>query len=685
MKKLILALALGVMSAASAEPLPDPQTVLATLDRASAAEIKSMRESAMPMNGVNAPKEISAGWVSAAYYVGAAKLARVTKDPTTLNFLSEVAGHFNYALTGATTMTGMLHADNVAMGDLYEELYARRREPGTLLPLRQRLDFQLPHLTRQPEPEKLVWWWCDALFMAPPVLARMSALTGDSGYLGAMDVQWWRTTEKLYDRDEHLMYRDERFIGKKSDSGKKIFWSRGDGWVMAGTARVLESMPADFASRPRYVKLFQEMAEKIATLQRPDGLWTTNLLDPKAAPEGETSGTGFYTYALAFGINHGILERKKYLPHVLKGWAALNAHLLPSGLLGSVQKIGDRPVPPAPEDTAPYAQGAFILAGLEVMKLGEPISALPIAEPNGDLSKPQTADPLSYDPAKASGGTLPRMAFQLAPPKQGEDKPAAIVRYAPYRYDDILWENDRIAHRLYGPALEKYEPPSGSGIDIWGKRVRYPFMERQLATGHQHDFHGDGLDFYNVGAARGDGGLGIWYANKLWTSRNYRSFKILNPGPEVASFSLEYAPWPVDVVRKVWEHRELSLPLGTNFTKQVSTISSDDPSELVVGIGINKKATSDKAGDYSWDATSGKLVVWEKTDPDKGTMGLALMVDPAQVAGFVQDAENFLVLVKVTPGKPFTYYSGGCWDKGLDFHSRGEWEEYVKAQKPVFP
>jgi len=297
---------------------------------------------------------------------------------------------------------------------------------------------------------------------------------------------------------------------------------------------------------------------------------------------------------------------------------------------------------------------------------------------------------LSLVPAAAGSGpstdgvVTPRAHGQLAPPPAGADKPAALVRYAPYRYDDILWENDRIAHRLYGPALQAAEPPSGSGIDVWGKHVRYPFMERQLATGNQHDYQGEGLDFYNVGTARGDGGLGIWFDNKLWVSRNYKSYKIINPGPKVASFSLDYAPWPVDVVRKVWEHRELTLPQATNFTRQVSTISSDDPSPLVVGIGINRHATSDQTAAYKWDAATGKLTVWEKTDPDKGTMGLALMVDPAQVAGFVQDADNFLVLVKVTPGRPFVYYSGGCWDKGLDFHSRPEWEAYVAAQKGDF-
>lgn len=681
-----LALFLAVGGCAQAEALPDPDAVMKTLERANTAEIANLRSGGVPLLTGNTVREISSNWVSAAYFVGAARYARLTNDAATLQFLTEVAEHFNYAPRGAKNDIAMLDADNIAIGDLYEELYARRREPGMLAPLRLRLDAQRPHLTREPAPEHLVWWWCDALFMAPPVYTRMAALTGDQSYLGAMDVQWWRSIDRLYDKKLKLVLRDERFLERKDENGQKIVWSRGDGWVMAGIARVLESLPADYPSRPRYIALFKNMAAKLATLQRKEGLWPTSLLNDKAYPDAETSGTAFYTYALAWGINHNILERKKYLPHVLKGWTALNAQLLPSGLLGLVQKTGDQPAPTKPEEIGLYGQGGFLLAGLEVMNLGKPATALPIAEPQKDKEQPPVnKNPLAYDPASEPAvQKLPKMSFQLAPPKAGEDKPAAIVRYAPYRYDDILWENDRIAHRLYGPALEKFEPPSGSGIDAWGKRVRYPFMERQLATGRQHDFHGDGIDYYNVGTARGDGGLGIWADNKLWVSRNYKTYKILNPGPEVASFSLDYAPWPVGVNRKVWEHRELSLPLGTNFTKQVSTISSDDPSELIVAIGLNKHATSDKTAEHIWDAKTGKLVIWEKADPDKGSMGLALMVNPAQVAGFVEEADNFLVLVKVSPGKPFTYYSGACWDKGLDFHSRSEWEHYVTEQKPTF-
>ena len=145
---------------------------------------------------------------------------------------------------------------------------------------------------------------------------------------------------------------------------------------------------------------------------------------------------------------------------------------------------------------------------------------------------------------------------------------------ADYRYGDLLWENDRIAFRIYSRALESAEPPSSSGIDAWGKRVRWPYMNRQLRTGDQHADHGEGLDFYNVGTGRGVGGLGIWHDNKLWTSRNYVRPHIASAGPQVADFTVDYEPWPVDVARSVSETRRFTLPAGTNFTRLTSTLRS---------------------------------------------------------------------------------------------------------------
>ncbi len=712
-------------SAAATAQVPDAAAVLAVLTRANKAQIDAMRAEPIPLTTGGAVREISSNWVSATYYVGAARLARVTGDVETLKFLTEAAEHYNYALRGARSGKAMLNADEWAIGDLYQELYARRGQEGVIMPLRQRLDWALPHLRRQPVPEHLVWWWSDALFMAPPVLSRMGAMTGEKKYFDAMDTQWWRTFARLYDPDESLYFRDERFIERRDENGRKIFWSRGNGWVMGGMARLLESLPADYINRPRYLAIFRAMSARVAGLQRADGLWAASLMQPERFPEAETSGSAFFVYALAWGINHGVLDRATYLPLVVKGWSALERQVLPNGMIGAVQKTGDQPVTTAPTDIGPYGTGAFLLAGLEVMNLGKPQTALPLADPKSDpatlvsASTPTPALPrtvrgpeetqrhatemkavaaLAYDPAIEGPGlapaqvppaapgqpTPPKMIYRLTPPAAGQDKPRATVRYAPERYDDILWENDRTAHRIYGPALEQYEPPSTSGIDAWGKSVRYPFMTRQLRTGDQHAYHGEGIDYYNVKTYRGAGGLGVWDGGKLWVSRNWKDYKILKDGPDVASFKVSYAPWKVGEKREVWESRTFTLPMGTNFTRLVSTFGSNAKGPLTVAIGITKKPTAATAGDLKADKAKGVFSFWDVTDPDKGTMGVALLIDPRQIVDVVETDTDWLVLVKVTPGKPFVYYMGAAWDKGLDFHGRADWESYVFAQKPDF-
>ncbi|WKL57316.1 glycoside hydrolase family 88 protein [Asticcacaulis sp. ZE23SCel15] len=683
--------------------IPSRQSMMSALDYVAAAQIADMSRRPIQLSTGSNLSEISSNWVAATFYVGAARLARESDNKDILRFLTATAEHYNYAFRGARAERLLLNADDVAIGDLYQEIYARRGQQGVIMPLQQRLDYMVPHLNRVQETESLIWWWCDALYMAPPVLARQTALTGDMKYLRAMDKEWRRTAARLWVEDDSLFLRDERFKDEhhKGATGQPIYWSRGNGWVMGGLARTLESMPADFEGREFYVTTFTKMAGRIKELQRSDGLWSTDLNDPKSFPEAETSGSAFFVYALAWGINHGLLDRATYQPTVLKGWAALNKHVLPNGLIGAAQKTGDRPVPTKAEDVGPYATGAYLLAGIEIMNLGKPAQALPEAEPSRDdeatilATTPQPIAPvtvigdeekkrrdaemkatraLAYDPA-----TLKRPAAveKLTPP--ADQTPRAVARFAPERFDDLLWENDKVAHRIYGPALQAREAPSGSGIDVWAKRVRYPYMDRQLKFPNYHVDRGEGLDYYDVGRGRGAGGLGIWYDNKLWTSRNFTTYEILKTGADEAKFKVDYRPWPVDVARKVWETRTFSLPLGSNFTRMTSTISSDTKDPLIVAIGITKRKGDAGNGIVTKDAKSGTLSFWEPASVN-GSIGITIAADPAMVEGFTEDAENYLILLRVTPGKPFSYYMGSAWDGGLDFKSREAWDAFVKSQ-----
>lgn len=283
-------------------------------------------------------------------------------------------------------------------------------------------------------------------------------------------------------------------------------------------------------------------------------------------------------------------------------------------------------------------------------------------------------------PTSLAAGTLGAGQAPDTPPTA----PAAVVRFVPERFDDLMWENDRIAHRIYGPALQAQEPPSGSGVDVWAKRVRRPFMDRLLASGRHHVDQGEGLDFYDVGRSRGAGGLGVWHDNKLWTSRNFATWRIDETGGVVARFSVTYAPWPVDVDRRVWETRRFSLPLESSFTRMTSTLDSDRSEPLIVGIGISKRRNAAGAGVVIRDAVTGRLSFREPADPGHGSLGVAILADPALVVGFAEDADNYLILLRVMPGQPFVYYMGSAWDRGLDFPSADSWETHVSQQRPDF-
>jgi rhamnogalacturonyl hydrolase YesR len=168
-----------------------------------------------------------------------------------------------------------------------------------------------------------------------------------------------------------LYYRDTTFIGKRTPNGKKVLWSRGNGWVFAGIARILEYLPKNDPSRQRYLEIFRRQAAELVKRQGADGLWRMNLDDPEQFPDPETSGTGFFCFGLAWGINHGVLDRKQYLPAVQRSWHGLTQSLSPEGKVLWGQLVGTQPDSTGREDTHEYVTGGFLLAGSEVYKLAK--------------------------------------------------------------------------------------------------------------------------------------------------------------------------------------------------------------------------------------------------------------------------------------------------------------------------
>ena len=310
-----------------------------------------------------AESRFSTDWTFAALYDGLLAASRTTGDPRYHDAVLNFAERTEWKLGPRFS-----HADDEAVAQSYLELYFEKPAPERIAAIKAEAD---KLLQRPDDPDKDLWWWCDALFMAPPALARLAKATGDTRYLDYMDREWWLTSGHLYDPAAHLYSRDASYLDRHEQNGTKLFWSRGNGWVMAGLARVLPYMPQDYPSRSRYVEQFRQMAKEAASIQGEDGLWRSGLLDSAAYAHPEVSGSAFFTFALAWGINAGLLDRKTYEPAVARAWKGMLAHVYADGRLGSMQKIGGAPGDVSPGGSYVYGVGAFLLAGSEVDKLAQ--------------------------------------------------------------------------------------------------------------------------------------------------------------------------------------------------------------------------------------------------------------------------------------------------------------------------
>lgn len=314
-------------------------------------------------------------WTQAAGYAGIMALAGISASPRFHDAMVGMGESSHWQLGQRP-----YHADDHCVGQTYAELYQRHRNPAMIAPMRERFDWILAHpkdlnldFDVERNPDRLDRWsWCDALFMSPPAWLRLYAATGEKAYLDYAVRQWWVTSDYLYDPEEHLYYRDSTMFQKREANGRRVFWSRGNGWVIAGLARVLDVLPADHPSRGRFVRQFEEMAARIIEVQQPDGLWRASLLDPRSYPLQETSGSAFFCYGLAWGINRGLLDRERFEPVVRRAWLALVDCVAEDGKLTHVQPVGYDPRRFDPASTAPYGVGGFLLAGSEVFRLLSP-------------------------------------------------------------------------------------------------------------------------------------------------------------------------------------------------------------------------------------------------------------------------------------------------------------------------
>ncbi len=307
-------------------------------------------------------------WTNAALYIGMSKWAAMANDDGYYKWLRKIGDDHEWMLHRRK-----YHADDHAVGQMYVELYRKYGDEEMIKPTKDQFEFILYHpsisvLNWNTPFHQDRWNWCDALFMSPPVWAMLYNETGDQRYLDFMVEEFKATTDFLFDKKEHFYYRDERFKNQL-DHGTKIFWSRGNGWVFAGLVNIMNELDPKSKEYKYFLRIYKKMAKKLIDIQTPQGHWSMSLLGQEFYPTPETSGSSFFVYGLAWGINNEILDKEKYLPAVISGWNAMVSYVTDEGMLGYVQPIGAAPGEAWPDKTEVYGTGAFLSAGSEVYTL----------------------------------------------------------------------------------------------------------------------------------------------------------------------------------------------------------------------------------------------------------------------------------------------------------------------------
>ncbi|GAA4237870.1 hypothetical protein GCM10022291_26130 [Postechiella marina] len=320
----------------------------------------------------NRNKHHELDWTNAALYAGMYEWAKTNPDVTYEKWLYDIGVNNKWKL-----YKRLFHADDHAVGQMYLRMHELYGHPRLIKPLRKQFD----SILTSEKADKMHWDWCDALFMAPPVWARLAKATGEEKYLEFMDKQYNKTYNALWDKENQLFFRDKSFVDKKEKNGEKLFWSRGNGWVYGGLALMIPDLPEDWEKSQFYIDIFKQMSLTLKNTQRKDGTWSSGLLGGEDGyPVKEISGSSFFVYGLAWGINRGILDAKTYEPIMLKGWQALTECVTPNGLVGYIQPIGAAPGNSYPNYTEVYGVGAFLAASAEVYKFAEKKEVVKAAE-----------------------------------------------------------------------------------------------------------------------------------------------------------------------------------------------------------------------------------------------------------------------------------------------------------------
>ena len=340
-------------------------------------EVKDVIRKANTYWQTNNPAEVRSFWDNAAYHTGNIEVYKLLKDQKMLDYSIRWAEHNDWK--GATEADPakwkyknygegpefVLFGDWQICFQTYIDLYNLAADEKKVARAKEVMGYEADSKAND------YWWWADALYMVMPVMTKMYKLTGDTKYLRKLYDNILYSDSIMLDTETGLYFRDGRYVypKHKTEADKKDFWARGDGWVLAGLAKVLQDLPETYVRQPFFVEKFTNLARSVAKLQQPEGYWTRSMMDPQQAPGPETSGTAFFCYGLLWGVNNGYLQKKEFAPIIEKAWKYLTESALQeSGKVGYVQPIGDRAIPGQvinADSQQNFGVGAFLLAACE--------------------------------------------------------------------------------------------------------------------------------------------------------------------------------------------------------------------------------------------------------------------------------------------------------------------------------
>ena len=376
----------------------------------------------------NSP-EVRSFWDNAAYHTGNMEAYFLTGNEAYRAYSEAWAKHNEWKGAKSNNRAEWKYSygesdEYVLFGDYqicfqtYADLYMLDPDDYKIRRAREVMEYEMS------TPNHDYWWWSDGLYMVMPVMTKLYKITHNPLYLEKLYEYLLYSDSIMFDKDENLYYRDAKYVYPKHKSlnGKKDFWARGDGWVLAGLAKVLKDLPEDYEHRAFFVEKFQKMAKAVAAIQQPEGYWTRSMMDPEHAPGPETSGTAFFTYGMLWGVNHGYLNEATYMPVIQKAWKYLSEKALQKdGSVGYVQPIGEKAIPGQVVDaksTANFGVGAFLLAACEYVRYLE-ASTQPDRAYWCRLAY-QMAEPVLSNMAK--GELQKNMQVEVSPTWDGRDK-----------------------------------------------------------------------------------------------------------------------------------------------------------------------------------------------------------------------------------------------------------------------